>query len=258
MKEEDQILIKARDLTVDFPTYTADRSLKRSLLKATTGGKLATDSHSRIAVRALDRLNFELRTGDRVGLYGHNGSGKSTLLRVLTGAYAPSAGYLEVRGKVASLLDISMGMEGDATGWENVFLRGLMMGMHPAEVRGKMAEIGEFSGLGNYLNMPLRTYSSGMQVRLAFAVSTVVDANILLLDEWLSVGDEDFQQKATQRLGELIDKASIMVLASHSPRLLCDTCNRIFVMDHGTLINDCTPTDFLASVQGTESLRQPA
>lgn len=233
-----QISISARGLTVDFPTYTADRSLKRSILKATTGGKIASDSKSHIAVRALDGLSFEIKAGDRVGLYGHNGSGKTTLLRVLTGAYAPTAGYLEVRGRVASLLDISMGMDGDATGWENIILRGLMMGLSPEEIRERMEEIGQFSGLGDYLNMPLRTYSSGMQIRLAFSVSTIINADILLLDEWLSVGDADFQHKASQRLHELIEKSSIMVIASHSKEMLNDICTRIFTLEHGRVVEE--------------------
>lgn len=237
------VLIKAHNLTVDFPTYTADRSLKRSILKATSGGRIAADSHSRIAVRALDGLTFEIESGDRIGLYGHNGSGKTTLLRVLTGSYAPTAGRLEVRGRVTSLLDISMGMEGDATGWENIVLRGLMTGMRSDEIYARMDEIGEFSGLGNYLNMPLRTYSSGMQVRLAFSVSTVMAADVLLLDEWLSVGDAEFQKKAAKRLHELIAKSAIMVLASHSRELLKDICTRIFVMDQGAIVRECAPGD---------------
>lgn len=234
-------LITAHNLTVDFPTHTANRSLKRSILKATTGGRIASDAKSHVAVRALNGLNFEIKEGERIGLYGHNGSGKTTLLRVLTGAYAPTDGYLEVRGRVASLLDISMGMEGDATGWENIILRGLMMGMRPEEVRTRMDEIGEFTGLGEYLNLPLRTYSSGMQVRLAFAVSTIVNADVLLLDEWLSVGDEEFQQKATQRLHELIARSSVMVIASHSKDMLKDICTRIFHMEHGKITAEFTP-----------------
>lgn len=238
--------ITASNLSVDFPTYTADRSLKRSILQATTGGRMATDSKSHIAVRALDELSFKIQPGDRVGLYGHNGSGKTTLLRVLTGAYAPTSGNLEVCGRVASLLDISMGMEGDATGWENILLRGLMMGMRPSEIRDRMQEIGDFSGLGGYLNMPLRTYSSGMQVRLAFSVSTVINADILLLDEWLSVGDQDFQIKAAERLHEMINNSSIMVLASHSTKLLKDVCTRIFKMEHGRLVEEVSSKDFSA------------
>lgn len=244
MITKESVCIKARDLTVDFPTYTADRSLKRSILKTTTGGLLASDSHSRIAVRALDGLNFDIHPGDRIGLYGHNGSGKTTLLRVLTGTYAPTAGYLEVRGRVASLLDISMGMEGDATGWENIMLRGLMMGMQPDEIRARMQEIGEFSGLGDYLSMPLRTYSSGMKVRLAFSVSTAVDADILLLDEWLSVGDEEFQHKARDRLHDLISQSSIMVLASHSKEMIKKACTRVFIMESGRIVLETQIADF--------------
>jgi len=243
MKKTGNVLIEARSLTVDFPTYAADRSLKRSILKASTGGRLASDSQSRIAVRAIDSLDLSVCDGDRVGLYGHNGSGKTTLLRVLTGAYAPTAGFLRVSGTVASLLDISMGMEGDATGWENIMLRGLMMGMQPAEVREKMQEIGMFSGLGHYLDMPLRTYSSGMKVRLAFAVSTAVVTDILLLDEWLSVGDECFQQQASNRLQELVEKSSVMVLASHSKELIKAVCNRVILMEQGRMVGEIKPEE---------------
>lgn len=231
-------MIRVSHLSVDFPTYTADRSLKRSILKATTGGRLESNSQARIAVRALDNLNFTINPGERVGIVGHNGSGKTTLLRIMTGAYAPTGGTIEVNGQVASLLDISMGMEGDANGWENIYLRGLMMGMHPKEIREKINNIAEFSGLGNYLDLPLRTYSSGMKIRLAFSVSTELNADILLLDEWLSVGDDEFQEKATHRLHELIKNSSIMVIASQSKEMLKSVCNRIFVMSHGQIISE--------------------
>jgi lipopolysaccharide transport system ATP-binding protein len=244
MKTATSVLIKACNLTVDFPTYAADRSLKRTVLKAATGGKLTRDSQSRIAVRALDSLSFEICPGDRIGLFGHNGSGKTTLLRVLTGAYAPTNGYLEVRGRVASFLDISMGMNGDATGWENIYLRGLMMGMSIENIRAKIDEIGEFSGLGEFLDMPLRTYSSGMQVRLAFSVSTAVNADILMFDEWLSVGDDDFQKKATLRLHKIISETSIMILASHSHQLLKEVCTKIFHMEGGRIISKDLPKIF--------------
>lgn len=233
-----KILINAKEISLDFPTYTADRSLKRSIIQSATGGVIARDSKSHIAVKALDSLTFDIQPGDRVGLYGHNGSGKTTLLRALTGAYAPTNGLLEVRGKVASLLDISMGMEGDATGWENILLRGMMMGLSHQKINSRIDEIAEFSGLGSYLDMPLRTYSSGMQVRLAFSVSTIIESDILLLDEWLSVGDDDFQIKATKRLHELIEESAIMVIASHSKELLLNVCNRIFEMNHGKIISD--------------------
>ncbi|SCY20983.1 lipopolysaccharide transport system ATP-binding protein [Nitrosospira sp. Nl5] len=234
-------VIRARDLRVEFPTYTADRSLKRAVLKATTGGRIARDSRSYISVRAIDGISFNLKSGNRVGLLGHNGSGKTTLLRVLAGAYEPVSGSLEMHGRIASLLDISMGMEGDATGYDNILLRGLMMGLDAKEIRKQMPEIAEFTELGEYLDMPLRTYSSGMQIRLAFAVSTAISADILLMDEWLSVGDENFQQKAAKRLQRRVDESSVLVIASHSPELISKVCNRAFRLDHGKIIEEFDP-----------------
>jgi lipopolysaccharide transport system ATP-binding protein len=244
MSVENHVAIRAEGLTVDFPGFAADRSVKRALLKATTGGRLARNSKSEICVRAIDNIDFEILPGERVGLYGHNGSGKTTLLRLLTGSYFPTSGRLEVFGRVASMLDITMGMEGDATGWENIMLRGLIMGMSPSELRKNIDAIGEFSGLGEYLNLPLRTYSSGMQVRLAFAVSTAIDTDILLLDEWLSVGDIEFQAKATERLNEIIRKTSITILASHSLDLLKSVCNRIFEMEQGKVVREISSVNF--------------
>jgi lipopolysaccharide transport system ATP-binding protein len=231
--------IKAIDLVVEFPTYTsAHRSLKKAILHATTGGRIARDSHDRLTFRGLDGINVSVESGERVGLMGHNGSGKTTLLRVLAGAYEPIAGELEVEGHVASLLDISMGMDGEATGYENIFLRGLMMGMRPNEIRQSIGDIEEFTELGEYLDMPMRTYSSGMQLRLAFGVSTSVTADILLMDEWLSVGDEGFQKKASQRLETLVAQTAILVLASHSEELIKKVCTRLLRLEHDRIIED--------------------
>jgi lipopolysaccharide transport system ATP-binding protein len=228
--------IRARDIVVEFPIYNAThRSLKTMLLSATTGGRIAHDSRHRVTVRGIDGMSFDMRAGDRVGLVGHNGSGKTTLLRVLAGAYEPVLGEIETRGRVASLLDISMGMDPEATGYENIFLRGVMMGLRPAEIRARVDEIAEFTELGEYLDMPIRTYSSGMQVRLAFSVSTSVSADILLMDEWLSVGDPTFQEKASQRLASLIESTPILVVASHSPDLINRICNRVFRLEHGRI-----------------------
>ncbi|MBN2689190.1 MAG: ABC transporter ATP-binding protein [Gammaproteobacteria bacterium] len=227
--------IKLKDFSIDFPIYTAERSLKRALMSSATGGIFHNEVPSRPTLRALDSINLDINEGDRIGLYGHNGSGKTTLLRALAGAYAPTSGSITVKGRVASLLDISMGMEGDASGWENIILRGLTMGMSPKEIKSKMNEIADFSELGGFLDMPLRTYSSGMQVRLAFAVSTAVDAEIILLDEWLSVGDESFQEKAESRLKEMVIKTPIMILASHSKNLLDEVTTKTLHMEHGKL-----------------------
>ena len=229
--------IIANDLTVDYKIYTAVRSVKRSLLLARAGGSIESNVGSSV-VRAINGLNLNVQAGERIGLYGHNGSGKSTLLRVLTGAFAPTNGYLEIDGTVASLIDISMGMDQDATGWENIMLRGRIMGLAGSEIEDRIGDIADFSGLGQYLDMPIRTYSSGMQVRLAFSVSTAVSPDILLLDEWLSVGDVEFQEKAKQRLQSMIERSSILVLASHSLDLLRGVCTRILHLEHGCIMRD--------------------
>jgi lipopolysaccharide transport system ATP-binding protein len=235
-------VISARNIVVEFPTYgSAHRSLKKRVLHATTGGRIAHDSRARVTVRALDGVSIDVRPGDRVGLVGHNGSGKTTLLRVLAGAYEPASGELEMRGRVASLLDIAMGMDNEATGYENIVLRGIMMGVAPADMRARMDEIAEFTELGEYLNMPVRTYSSGMQMRLAFAVSTSISADILLMDEWLSVGDAQFNEKASRRLEAIIAQSQILVIASHSPGLIAKLCNRGVRLHHGRLAEEFVP-----------------
>ncbi len=230
--------IIAKNVGVEFPIFNSShRSLKKSILNVSTGGRVAQDSKNHVVVRALDDINLDLKPGDRVGLVGHNGSGKTTLLRVLSGVYAPVQGELSVQGKIATLLDISLGMDGEATGYENIRIRGLLMGLSLAEIDALTDEIAEFTGLGDYLNMPMRTYSSGMTVRLGFAVSTSIHADIVLMDEWLSVGDAEFQEKASERLSRMVDRASILVLASHSMELVEKSCNKIIRMEHGKMID---------------------
>lgn len=229
--------ICAEHVVVEFPIYNAShRSLRKSLLRATTGGRVAADAGNRVTIRALDDVSFEFKPGDRVGLVGHNGAGKTTMLRVLAGVYAPVSGKLTVKGRIVSLIDMSLGMDPEATGYENIFLRGIMMGLKPSEIEKKLQSIAEFSELGDdFLNMPTRTYSSGMLLRLAFAVSTSVQADIVLMDEWLSVGDASFTQKAEERLQEVVKNSAILVLASHSPDLVERLCNRVVAFQHGKM-----------------------
>jgi len=235
--------ISVQDVSVDFPIYGAQsRSFKKALFRAATGGMIARD-HDRIVVRALDGVSFELRDGDRIGLVGHNGSGKSTLLRVLSGAYEPVRGTVNVEGRIASMLNISLGMDNEATGYENIFLRGIVMGFRPREIEPLVDEIVAFSELGDYIHMPMRTYSSGMAMRLAFAVSTCVSAEILLMDEWLSVGDAEFSEKAKDRLNNVVGQAKILVLASHDESLIEANCNKIMRLSHGEL----TSTEVIGS-----------
>jgi lipopolysaccharide transport system ATP-binding protein len=231
-------IIKAENLTVDFPIYgsTTNRSLKKSLIHAATGGRLAKDTSKRVLVRALDGLNFEFHEGDRVGLIGHNGSGKSTLLQVLAGIYEPTSGSLQVQGKITSMLGITLGMDSDVTGLENIYLRGRLMGLSRNQIASKVEDIAEFAGIGEYLHLPMRTYSSGMLMRLAFAIATSAEADIILMDEWLSVGDADFILKAKDRLTDLINKARLVVIASHDHTMINDQCNIILKLEHGKLL----------------------
>ena len=226
----------AKNLIVDFPIYgRSQRAIKTSVFRAATGGAFASDSHDRKVVRALDSLTFEFHEGDRVGLLGHNGSGKSTLLRVVAGAYEPVRGTIEVQGEVTSMLSITLGIDYEATGHENIFLLGSVMGQSRQQMRERLDDICGFAELGEFMHIPVRTYSSGMVMRLAFAVATSTSADIVLMDEWLSVGDQDFSLKAQVRLGNLLDKAKILFLASHSEALVRQNCNWILRLEHGKM-----------------------
>jgi lipopolysaccharide transport system ATP-binding protein len=231
--------IIAHDLSVEFPIFeNSHRSLKKKVLNLTTGGIIGNDAGNHPVVTALNQLNFRFGDGDRIGLVGHNGSGKTTLLRVLSGIYSPTRGSLDLKGRVASLLDVSSGVDPDATGFENIYLRGIMNGFKPSRIKDKIDEIADFTELGEYLNLPVRTYSSGMMLRLTFAISTSIEADILIMDEWLSVGDADFQSKAAERLKRLVDNASILIIASHSPELIQNVCNRRILLEHGRIMAD--------------------
>jgi lipopolysaccharide transport system ATP-binding protein len=232
-------LIEFNNVSVDFPIYNANgRSLKKRLIQVATGGQLGADQQGRVVVRALEGLSFTLRDGDRVGLLGHNGAGKSTLLRLLSGVYEPSSGSARIEGEIGSLIDISLGIDPEATGRENIYLRGGLLGMTRTEITSQIEGVIEFSELGDFVDMPLRTYSTGMHLRLAFAVSTIVRPEILLMDEWLSVGDEGFKHKAEARMTELVQSTNILVIASHSRDLVLHTCNRVIWLEHGKIRMD--------------------
>jgi len=230
--------IRAANLVLEFPVYGAKSwSLKRAVMRAATGGVIAADAADHIFVRALDDLTFDWREGDRIGLVGHNGAGKTTLLRAIAGIYEPTAGNLEVRGRVVSMLSIALGMEPDVTGYEYISMRGTILGLSKREIAVLADNVREFSELGDYIDMPLRTYSSGMSMRLAFAVSTSVSADIIVMDEWLAVGDEQFAKKAQDRLRSMVDQAKILVMSSHSPDLIAANCNKVVRLDHGHIIS---------------------
>jgi len=232
-------LIHAKDVVVDFPIYgsTGNRSFKKVVMNAATGGMFAKDAAERVVVRALDKISFDFYEGDRVGLIGHNGSGKSTLLRVLAGIYEPVSGDLQVNGRVTSMLSITLGMDMEASGLENIYMRGRVMGLRAKQLDYIVKDIAEFSGIGDYLQLPMRTYSSGMSMRLAFAISTCVDAEIILMDEWLSVGDAEFVEKARDRMNGLVKNARIVILASHNHQLIKDQCNKVIKLEHGKIVS---------------------
>ena len=227
--------IDVHALSLFFPIIGADsQSLKRYLKDVAIGGSLSRKDRSRqTSLVALRDVSLSLGPGDRLGLIGANGSGKTTLLRCLAGAYAPDAGTIEVNGRIASLLDLNIGIDQSATGLENIRLRGLVSGLSPREIAAKTEEIAEFSGLGPFLAMPMKTYSSGMQARLAFATATSVEAEVLLMDEWIAVGDASFRSQAQARLTSLVEQAHILVIASHDPNLIRSMCNKVLRMDHG-------------------------
>lgn len=243
--------INFKDVSVEFPIFNAKgRSFTSRMLQIATGGKLDSDGQGHVTVKALDGLSFEINEGERVGLLGHNGAGKSTLLRVLSRAYVPGKGKADVQGGVGSLIDIALGINPEATGVENVYLRAALLGLPKALVREKIEEIRNFSELGNFLELPVRTYSTGMHLRLAFAVSTLVSPEILLMDEWLSVGDEEFKQKAEQRLASMVSTSKILVIASHDRSLIEATCNRAIWLEHGKIVRDGSATEVTAAYWG--------
>jgi lipopolysaccharide transport system ATP-binding protein len=229
----------AENVTVDYPILdVSHRSFKKDALSWVTGGRIGETQHHHLRIRALEDVSIDIQPGQRIGLLGHNGSGKSTFLKVMAKVYWPTLGTLKSVGKVTSLLDLTLGMEVEATGYENIYLRGAILGVKPAQVKQTIKDIAEFSGLGDYLRLPLRTYSSGMLVRLGFSISTAFPADIILMDEWLGVGDAQFQEQANNRLNEMTANASILVLASHSPELIYGVCNRCIRLEHGKIVED--------------------
>ena len=228
--------IQLESVSVNFPIYNfSARSLKKKFLQFTTGGVL-DDREKVIFVKALDKVMLEFKHGDRVGLIGHNGAGKSTLLRVLAKIYEPTTGYMNCEGKVSPLLNIMLGINPESTGYENITLRGLLLGLTHKEIEIKLNQIAKFTELGDYLFAPVRTYSSGMQLRLAFAVATCIKPDILLMDEMIGVGDSAFLKKAQLRLSKFIDQSSILVLASHSHATIQTLCNKVVLLEKGKVL----------------------
>ena len=227
-----QIAIDLQDLTLDLPAIGKPAALDES---TPVGGVLKLDSRNRTVVRALDRVSLSIAHGERVGLIGQNGAGKSTLLRVLAGIYAPTSGVCNVRGTVSTLFSSHIGLNQDATGYENIKLSAIFMGIEPDRLETLIPDIEDFCELGPFLNQPVRTYSAGMRTRLGFAIATSVRPEVLLIDEVIGAGDQKFRYKAFDRITKTMKSANTMVLASHSVNLIKEFCTKTIWLEHGRL-----------------------
>lgn len=242
-------------VNVEYPVFDASSQSLRHMLflnhiprssgSVHVGGTLERTKH-RSFVRALKDVSFTIKDGERVGLIGHNGSGKTTLLRTLAGIYEPATGTMETRGRVMPLFNLTEGMSPDATGRELILIRSVLLGLSEAETEEITPEVMEFAQLGDYIDLPVRTYSTGMLVRLAFAITTAVTSEILLFDELIGAGDATFVDKAQARLQKFVEKSSVMVVATHSADIMKKWCNRAMVFEHGNMMYDGTVDNALA------------
>ena len=250
--------IALKNVTVQIPIYDiGGSSLRKAILSKTVGGRFER-SGSHLVVDALKDVSFEAHDGDRVALVGNNGSGKSTLLRVLSDVYPATAGTVQVVGEVSPMFDAMLGMSMDATGMENIWICGRLWGLSQTQIKDSLDDISEFTELGDYLNVPVRTYSTGMMLRLAFAIATVRDPEILLLDEVVGVGDLAFFEKAFRRLQGIIRRSQILFLASHIDDILRKVCNKALWLDHGKLAQYGEFEKVIAAYRKNELLENPA
>ncbi|MCS3779155.1 galactan export ABC transporter ATP-binding subunit Wzt/RfbE [Tsukamurella ocularis] len=246
------VSIRTQDACVDFPVFDAkSRSIKRAVM-GSAGGKVMADDNV-VVVEALRNITMSLDEGDRVGLVGHNGAGKSTLLRLLAGIYEPTRGSALVKGRVAPVFDLGVGMDPEISGMENIIIRGLFLGQTRKSMLRKADEIAEFTELGDYLSMPLRTYSTGMRVRIALGVVTSIDPEILLLDEGIGAVDAEFMRKARKRLSALVERSGILVFASHSNEFLAQLCDRAMWIDHGEIRQEGGIEEVVTAYEGLDA-----
>jgi lipopolysaccharide transport system ATP-binding protein len=243
-----------QNVAVSFPLYHGEsRSLKKTVFAAASG-RLGEDRKHRLVVEALRNISFSLRTGDRLGFVGSNGAGKTTLLRTMAGIYEPVSGRIDVTGDVTALLDAGQGMNFELTGRENIRLRGLFNGLNEAQIEHLQSDVAEFAELAQFLELPVRTYSSGMVVRLGFALATAIKPQILLMDEWIMAGDASFMDKAKHRVETMVRGAEILVISTHSADVILQWCNRVIWMDAGQIKADGSPEEILSAYLTPEQL----
>ena len=253
IEEDDVAAIFLKNVGVDIPIYDVRHaSLKKALLGRTIGGRFA-ESGSYLLVNALKNLDFEAHDGDRIALVGDNGAGKSTLLRVVSHVYPPTSGTVHVLGKVSPMFDTMLGMSWDATGMENIQIAGTIWGMSRTQIKNSVEDIVEFTELGDYLKVPIRTYSNGMLLRLAFAIATVREPEILLIDEVIGVGDAGFFKKAFARLLGLVERSRILMIAAHQDDTLRRLCNKAAWLSHGSMVAYGAIEDVLAEYRSPQN-----
>jgi lipopolysaccharide transport system ATP-binding protein len=246
--------IDVRGVSLDFPLYHGNaRSLKKTVFSKVSS-RIGADVHHRVVVSALRDVSFKLGSGDRLGLVGTNGAGKTTLLRTLAGIYEPGVGSVRVRGSLNALLDPQLGMNPDLTGRENIMLRGLYTGLSRAAIRRLEEDVCAFADLDDFIDLPVRIYSSGMVVRLGFALATAVRPEVLLMDEWFLAGDAVFMEKARLRLEDLVRGAEILVLSSHVAKVVLDWCTRAIWMDQGRIRADGPAAEVMDQYLGRSQL----
>jgi lipopolysaccharide transport system ATP-binding protein len=234
--------LKLNNVCVDIPVYNVNsRSIKKTLIKSLGQNKIVQDQSGIQMVQALKNINIDLNSGDRLGLIGPNGAGKSTLLRVLSGVYSPSSGSISSKGKVSSLIDLTLGMDVEASGIENIYIQGELFEISKKIIDKNIDDIINFSELNEFIEMPIRTYSAGMIFRLGFSVLTFLQPEILIMDEWIAVGDNNFSKKVNERLKFILEKTKVFVIASHSKDLILDVCNRVVWIENGTVRLDGSP-----------------
>lgn len=243
-------MVRLDNVHVSFPIYQGgSRSLKKAILSRSSAGRIARDANDRITIDALRDVSFSLERGDRLALIGANGAGKTTLLRVMAGIYEPVAGTVQIGGRISPMFDIALGIDSDLSGYDNIRLRGLLLGLSSKEIERLLPLIVDFTELGDYLDMPVRTYSSGMMLRLTFAVATCYEPDVLLMDEWILAGDAHFMARARERIDSFVKKASVLVLASHNLEVCRRWCNKAVWMDRGSVKAFGPVEDVIAAYQ---------
>lgn len=238
---------------VSFPIYHGgSRSLKKSLLFRSSAGRIGRDVSQRVTIDALRSISLSLESGDRLALIGSNGAGKTTLLRVMAGIYEPTCGHVAIHGRISPMFDIGLGIDSDLSGFDNIRIRGLVLGLSSREIESRIPDIAEFTELNDYLDMPVRVYSSGMIVRLTFAIATCFKPEILLMDEWIVAGDAHFMEKAKRRVESFVSEASVLVLASHDLDVCRRWCNKGLWLKQGEIEAFGEIDDVISLYQGRD------